>query len=167
MAWSLYWKEFQNEEQMSIPYERISPPNSSVSETWKNVGITHYDAQIMFHEYSFYDNDPDGVREAYGQMYDSEYTFTVDTSQAKEDLLFAYTLYTDGRVIQGFDIDMDTARAVYVFTKPQNITDEMLQTATEHIEQAPRYAGAVEEIIGKELIEGREDVMYLATFKNR
>jgi len=167
MAWSLYWNEPQNAEQMCILYESICPPNNSVSETWKNVGITHHDANIMFHEYSFCDKDPDGVREAYGQMYDSKYTFTVDTSQAHPEKLFVYTLYMDGGVLQGFDVDIDTARAVYIFTTPQNITGEMLQSATEHAENAPHFLGEVENVIAEELLDGREDVVYLVAFRNR
>lgn len=150
-----------------IIYDRRQPPNSSVTESWLTVGLENEGARLTFLEYIFEDDDPDGVREAYGCKYKSIYRLTADTSEADAEKIFAYTLNEDGSVVRGLGFDLERARAVYLFIKPESLDDEMLVAATEKIESAPRYLGEVESIIKRDLVGGRDDVVCFALIKNR
>ncbi|MBO5701061.1 MAG: hypothetical protein J6S71_01355 [Clostridia bacterium] len=174
MAWNWYYVNISRlnrgpesgEDQSSgkpcIFYNNYIQPNNSVHREWITVGVEHDGAKISFVEYHSYDKDPDGVREDFGCMYDFEYSFTVDVLEADPEKLFVYTLYKDGRVSRGFDIDTDNARSVMVFVEPQNFSDAELAQVIEEAENAPRYAGAVEEIIKEKLLGGRKDTICLA-----
>ena len=84
--------------------------------------------------------------------------------KADPEKLFVYTLYQDGSLGSGFDIDTGKGRAILVFAKPQNITAEQLLTVAEKAENAPWVQGAVEKIVIDDLLNGVEDVMCLAFF---
>ena len=165
MAWSWYYYEPTETKNKHVTYERKCPPNNSVTETWTTVIIKNDGAEIKFSEYTFYDNDPDGVREAYGCTYDSEYSFTVDLSKNDVQKLFVYTLNNNGTITDS--IDIDSARAIYIFTSPQSISDELLLRVTEEVEKAEHYANAVENIINEKILCGNRAVSYLSVFKNR
>ena len=154
----------------SFIYESICPPNNSVSETWTTHGIENDGAQITFLEYEFYDKDPDGVREAYGCMYDFEYKVTINTEKADENKLFAYTVTKDKTIVRGYDIDMKSVRMVYIFTKPQEIRNEEFVLVAEKIEalkRAPNEQESVKELINNHLIRGNEDVACLVAYNDR
>ncbi|MBO5416734.1 MAG: hypothetical protein J6A83_08915 [Clostridia bacterium] len=148
-------------------YDMRCPPNNSVSETWTTRGLEVDGAQITFLEYEFYDKDPDGVREAFDCMYDSEHTLTIDTSKADAEKLFMYTVNLDGSVLRGFDIDIDKARAVYIFVEPQDFDDERLLNVTEKAENAPASQDAVKNILRCELLGGKDNSVCFALLKCR
>lgn len=148
-------------------YNRKHPPNSSVSETWTTRGLAHDGAQILFVEYEFYDLDPDGVRAAFDCLYESVHSVSLEVHPGNSEKLFMYTIEPDGRVMRGFDVDVEKARAVLVFTQPQHFSDDVLLSVTDKIEQAPTYDGAVNQILLQDLLDGNEEVVCLAYFKNR
>ena len=121
-------------------------------------------SKILFVEYRKEDDDLDGVWEAYGMKAESVYTFTVNAKEADPEKLFVYTLYKDGKLGVGFDIDTDTARAILVFSTPQNITAEQLLAVAKKAEDAPRDLGAVKQFVVENLLCGAKDIMCLALF---
>lgn len=135
MRWYSYVPENCN-----IIYNRKCPPNNSVYEEWTTIGLENDGSQITFVEYEFYDKDPDGVREAFDCMYDSEYKITVDISRADSSKLFAYTITKDQKLKADLDIDISDSRAIYIFTKAQNFTKELLLSITEKIENNKQEA---------------------------
>lgn len=78
--------------------------------------------------------------------------------------LFVYTLGKNGDLTVGPDIKTGHARAVLAFPQPQNLTAEQLWDVTEQASAAPRAAEAVEQIVKKELLGGREEVLCLDCF---
>lgn len=130
------WYSFVPEDSKKCKYiyDRKCPPNNSVYEAWTTIGLENDGAQITFVEYDYYDKDPDGVREAYDCMYDSEYNITVDISKIDSNKLFAYTVTKDKDLIIGFDIDITKARVIYLFTEPQDLTKDLILKLTEQIE---------------------------------
>lgn len=154
----------ESEKDICILYELKIPPHGSIREEWTTLGMKHGPAKILFVEYRMEDDDIDGVWEAYGMKRDSEYSFTVNADKADPDKLFVYTLYKDGSMGTGFDVDTENARAILTFPQPQNITAEQLLAVTEKGEKVFRVQGAVEEIIVDELLGGSEDTMCLAYF---
>ena len=145
-------------------YDRKCPPNSSVSRTWTTWGLAHDEAQITFVEYVFYDKDPDGVREAYGCTYDSEYSLTVNAELADPEKLFVYALSLEGEGMQGVNIDPQKARAVYVFPSPMSLTAEALLRVTEQAERAREAKQDVEVALKYALFGNAADGVCLAIF---
>ena len=154
----------ENEKDICILYELKIPPHGSIREEWTTLGMKHGSSKILFVEYRMEDDDIDGVWEAYGQKRESIYRFTVNAEAADPEKLFVYTLYKDGSLGTGFDIDTENARAILTFPKAQNITAKQLLTVAEKGEKVFRDRGAVEEIVINELLGGKEDVMCLAYF---
>lgn len=171
MAWNRYYVNAENafgldenEKDVCIIYNLNIPPHGGIRREWTTWGMKHGTAKILFVEYRMEDDDPDGVWEAFGMKADSEYSFTVDAEKADPEKLFVYTLYKDGSLGVGFDIDTDTARAILVFPYPQNITAEQLSDVAKKAENAPRVPGAVEKIVIEDLLKGDADVTCLAFF---
>lgn len=172
MAWEHYYinceKIYDKEERRDEPfcfYKLDIPPHGGIRREWTTRGMKHGQASIFFVEFWLEDDDPDGVWEAYGQKRDSEYSYTVHAEEADPEKLFAYTLYQDGSLRAGFDIDTDAACAILVLPRAQAITAAQLRDAWEQVKAAPRVSGAAEEIIRKELLGGAEDVLCLAIFQ--
>ena len=140
------WYSFipENSDTCKMIYQRKCPPNNSVYECWTTVGVENDGAQITFVEYDYYDKDPDGVREAYDCMYDSEYNITVDITKSDNKKIFAYTVTKDEELILGYDIDITKTRAIYLFTEQLNLDDDLLINLTSQIEADKQNA---EEII--------------------
>ena len=132
-----YSIEPQAGENAQILYDRKSPPNNSVSKTWTTRGVATDGAEITFVEYEYYDKDPDGVREAYGCLYDSEHTLTANTDKADPEKLFVYTVQGDGEILYGMDFNIEDAQAIYVLTAPKGISDEALLRLTEELVAKP------------------------------
>lgn len=145
-------------------YERKCPPNNSVYECWTTVGIWHNGAEVTFIEYDYYDKDPDGVREAFGSTYDSEYSITANFSGADPEKLFIYTVTGDGNVTSAPTFDINTSRAVYIFIEPTNISKELLLSITEKAEDKSLTAREIEEMLRSQLLDDREDIACLALF---
>ncbi len=171
MAWNHYYvncdKRYdlnESEQDCCIVYELKIPPHGSIREEWTTVGMKHGTAKILFVEYQMEDDDIDGVWEAYGMKRESKYSFTVNAEEADPKKLFVYTLCKDGSLSTAFDVDTELARSILVFAQPQNITAEQLLAVTEKAENAPRFLGAVEEVVTEELLGGKTDVMCLAFF---
>ena len=171
MAWRSYYINCEklydideSEKELCVMYDSKVPPHGGIRREWTTVGMKHGTAKILFVEYRKEDDDPDGVWEAYGMKAESVYTFTVNAKEADPEKLFVYTLYKDGKLGVGFDIDTDTARAILVFPEPQNITAEQLLTVAKKTEDAPRVQGAVEQIVAEELLNGVDDMLCLAFF---
>ena len=171
MAWRHYYTNIEklcgldeSTKDICIMYDSNIPPHGGIRREWITMGMKHGTSKILFVEYWLEDDDPDGVWEAYGMKRESEYSFTVNAENADPEKLFAYTLYKDGSLGSGFDIETDKARAILVFAKPQNITAEQLLTVTEKAEKVPGYQGEVEGIIINDLLNGTKDVMCLAFF---
>ena len=116
-------------------------------------------------EYQLEDDDLDGVWEAYGQKRESEYSFTVNAEKADPEKLFVYTLYKDGTLRTGFDIDTEAACAILTFSQPWTMTAEQMIAVAQKVKDAPRYAGEVEKIVIEDLLGGRTDVPCLAIFQ--
>ena len=170
MAWRSYYINHEklcgvdeNEKDVCIMYNLNIPPHGGIREEWTTRGMKNGTSKILFVEYCKEDDDPDGVWEAYGMKAESVYTFTVDAKEADPEKLFVYTLYKDGKLGVGFDIDTDTARTILVFPTPQNITAEQLLGVSKKAEDAPRDLGAVEQIVIDDILKGA-DVMCLAFF---
>lgn len=167
MAWTWYWVESSDpQEPYGIYYDARSNPARSVKETWLDVGVTCGSYILYFSEYRYSDNDPDGVREAYGECYEDEYTFEVHTSRAKPEKFFVYTLMNDGRVHIGLDISLKEARACYVFTKPHDLTDDTIIAMTEGAEAAA-YNSDVKATIQQMALGGDTQEVFMAVLKNR
>ena len=171
MAWEHYYinceKTYgidEEEKDVCIMYDWNVPPHGGIRREWTTVGMKNGASKILFVEYSMEDDDPDGVWEAYGMKAESEYSFTVNGEKADPDKLFVYTLYKDGKLGVGFDIDTDTARAILVFSIPQNITAEQLLHVAKKAEDAPRDLEAVKQFIVENLLCGAKDIMCLALF---
>lgn len=171
MAWKHYYVNCdklydidEKEKDVCIMYDLNIPPHGGIREEWTTMGMKNGTSKILFVEYSKEDDDPDGVWEAFGMKAESVYTFTVNAKEADPEKLFVYTLYNDGKLGVGFDIDTNTARAILVFPIPQNITAEQLLAATKKAEDAPRDLGAVEQIVAEELLNGVDDMLCLAFF---
>ncbi|MBQ8907241.1 MAG: hypothetical protein IJY71_01470 [Clostridia bacterium] len=147
-------------------YARKHPPNSSVSETWTTYGFENGGAIIRFVQYDYYDLDPDGVREAYGCLYDDIHTVTPDTSEADPEKLFAYTVTMDGKVERGLSLDLDAAAMVLVLAEPHPLTDEALLSAYTAIQEAHTEKKLSltegEALLRRLLFDGREDVLGIA-----
>lgn len=154
----------ENEKDICILYELKIPPHGSIREEWTTLGMKHGSSKILFVEYRMEDDDIDGVWEAYGMKRESRYSFTVNAEAADPEKLFVYTLYKDGSLGTGFDIDTGNARAILVFPRPHTITAQQLLTVAEKAENAPRFLGEVEKIVIDELLQGAEDEMCLAFF---
>lgn len=172
MAWEHYYINMEHlyspgegKEDPYIFYELKIPPHGGIREEWTIIGMEHSTSKIFFVEYRKEDDDPDGVWEAYGMKAESVYTFTVNAEEADPDKLFVYALYKDGSLHTGFDIDAKNARAILVFSKPQCITAQQLLDAAQKAENAPRVAGAVEQIVLDDLLNGADDVLCLAYFQ--
>lgn len=171
MAWRHYYinseKPFglnESERDICIMYDSNIPPHGSVRREWTTFGMKHGASKILFVEYRLEDDDPDGVWEAYGMKRESEYSFTVNAENADPKELFVYTLYKNGGLSDGFDVDTDKARAILVFAEPKNITAKQLTAVAEKAETAPRVIDAVEEIIINDLLGGAKDIVCLAFF---
>ena len=171
MAWRSYYVNCEKiygideeEKDVCIMYDLNIPPHGGIRREWTTVGMKNGASKILFVEYCMEDDDPDGVWEAYGMKAESEYSFTVNGEKADPDKLFVYTLYNDGSLGVGFDIDTDTARAILVFPIPQNITAEQLLAVAKKAEDAPRDLGAVKQIVIDDLLRGAKDIMCLALF---
>ena len=154
----------ENEKNICILYELKIPPHGSIREEWTTLGMKHGSSKILFVEYRMEDDDIDGVWEAYGQKRESIYRFTVNAKEADPEKLFVYTLYKDGSLGTGFDIDTEQARAILTFPQPQNISAEQLLAVWEKAKDASYFQGGAEEVVVNELLGGREDVMCLAYF---
>ncbi len=172
MAWNHYYINVnrlydpgEGKEDPYVFYELKIPPHGGIREEWTTIGMEHGASKICFVEYRKEDDDPDGVREAYGMRAESVYTFTVHAEEADPEKLFVYALYKDGSLHTGFDIDTENARAILVFSKPQSITAQQMLDIAQQAENAPRVAGAVEQIVKKEVLSDREDVLGLAYFR--
>ena len=168
MAWQSYSVNYEKSKEagsdICFLYDSKIPPHGSIREEWTTHGLKHGPAKILFVEYRMEDDDIDGVWEAYGMKRESRYSFTVNAEAADPEKLFVYTLYKDGSLGTGFDIDTENTRVILVFPQPQEITAEALLCVAEKAETAPRVQGAVEEIIINALLGGKEDVMCLAYF---
>ena len=171
MAWRSYYVNCEKtygideeEKDVCIMYDLNIPPHGGIREEWTTMGMKNGTSKILFVEYSKEDDDPDGVWEAFGMKAESVYTFTVNAKEADPEKLFVYTLYKDGKLGVGFDIDTNTASAILVFPIPQNITAEQLLAATKKAEDAPRDLGAVEQIVTYDLLCGAKDTICLAFF---
>ncbi|MBQ3225297.1 MAG: hypothetical protein IJB42_06265 [Oscillospiraceae bacterium] len=171
MAWRSYYVNSEKiygldeeEKDVCLMYDSKVPPHGGIREEWTTRGMKNGTSKILFVEYCKEDDDPDGVWEAYGMKAESVYTFTVNAKEADPEKLFVYTLYKDGKLGVGFDIDTDTARAILVFPEPQNITAEQLLDVAKKTEDAPRVQGAVEQIVAEELLNGVDDMLCLAFF---
>lgn len=167
MAWSFYYHYPKANGEAYVRYDCKHPPNSSVSETFTTYEIVNGKAKLSFLEYDFYDLDPDGVREAYGCLYESRYTLTVDDTAYDPETLFVYTVLRDGGVQRGGKPDPDAARAIFVFSCPIESSDEALLSLTREAENLPKTAGEVETLILCTLLDGRDDGAFLAAFYYR
>lgn len=170
MAWQHYYvcdsMPFNSsDEDPSYIYESKIPPHGSIRREWTTQGMKHGDAEIRFVEYRLEDDDPDGVWEAYGQKRESEYSFTVNAEQADPEKLFVYTLYKDGTLRTGFDIDTEAACAILTFSQPWELSAQQVAAVAEKVKVAPGYAGVVEKIVVDDLLDGRTDVPCLAIFQ--
>lgn len=151
-------------------YETKCPPNSSVSETWRTVGLENDGAQLTFVEYDFYDKDPDGVREAYDCMYESEYEITVNSEMADSEKLFAYTVTNDNTVSYGFNIDMKNARTIFVVTEPLSVDDNTILSVTEKINVLMKTEASqepVNDIVTRELLCQRDGTSCFILYNSR
>ena len=168
MAWQSYCVNYEKSKEagsdICFLYDLKIPPHGSIRQEWTTHGLKHGSAQILFVEYRMEDDDIDGVWEAYGQKRESIYRFTVNAEAADPEKLFVYTLYKDGSLGTGFDIDTGNARAILVFPRPHTITAQQLLTVAEKAENAPRFLGEVEKIVIDELLQGAEDEICLAYF---
>lgn len=172
MAWEHYYTNCdklcnlnESEKDICILYELNIPPHGSIREEWTTLGVKHGQSKILFVEYRMEDDDIDGVWEAFGMKRESRYSFTVNAEEADPEKLFVYTLYQDGSLYTGFDIDTKQACAILAFAQPQEITAEQLAAVARKVKDAPWVSGAVEKIIVDELLGGREDVLSLSYFQ--
>ena len=171
MAWRSYYINCEkiydvdeNEKDICIMYNLNIPPHGGIREEWTTRGMKNGKSKILFVDYCKEDDDPDGVWEAFGMKAESVYTFTVNAKEADPEKLFVYTLYKDGKLGVGFDVDTNTARAILVFPVSQNISAEQLLDVAKKAEDAPRVLGAVEQIVVEELLNGADDMLCLAFF---
>ena len=171
MAWRSYYINIDKlvglneiEEDICIMYNSNVPPHGGIRREWTTRGMKHGSSKILFVEYRLEDDDPDGVWEAYGQKRASEYSFTVNAEDADPEKLFVYTLYKDGSIGIGFDIDTIESRAIFVFANAQSFTAEQLSTVAKKAETAPRVTDAVEEIVINDLLCGSKNTICLAFF---
>ena len=94
----------------------------------------------------------------------------LEWAKGYENKLFAYTVNKDKTVVRGYDIDMKSARMIYIFTKPQEIRNEKFVLVAEKIEalkRAPNEQESVKELINNHLIRGNEDVACLVAYNDR
>ena len=168
MAWQSYSVNYEKSKEagsdICFLYDSKIPPHGSIREEWTTLGMKHGSSKILFVEYRMEDDDIDGVWEAYGMKRESRYSFTVNAEAADPEKLFVYTLYKDGSLGTGFDIDTGNARVILVFPRPHTITAQQLLSVAEKAENAPRFLGEVEKIVSDELLQGAEDEMCLAFF---
>lgn len=162
--WTWRDVEPENPEKGEIYYSSKYPPNSSVDESFITIGVVKGEAKILFEKYDMVDKDPDGVREAYGCLYDPIHTFTVDESAADPAVIFAYTLTKAGDVKQGLPLDLDAARSIFLFTEPHEVTAETLLFVTEKAESFSLDVHAMEELIKKDVLDGK-DALCLMLFQ--
>lgn len=172
MAWKHYYincdklyDPAENTVETCVFYEHRIPPHGSIREEWVTIGMKNGSARISFVEYTKEDDDIDGVRAAYGILADSVYTFTAHADKADPEKLFVYTLYQDGQLSTDFNMDTNKAVAILVFPTRQNITAQGLLSVREKVKEAPGYQGVKEEIVIRDLLDGKNDVMGLAFFK--
>lgn len=172
MAWQHYYvsdnlsfNSGEDQEGPSYIYESKIPPHGSIRQEWTTRGMKHGDAEIRFVEYQLEDDDLDGVWEAYGQKRESEYSFTVNAEKADPEKLFVYTLYKDGTLRTGFDIDTEAACAILTFSQPWKMSAQQVAAVAEKVKVAPGYDGVVEKIVVDDLLGGRTDVPCLAIFQ--
>ena len=170
MAWSCYYVNYEKiygideeEKDVCIMYDLNIPPHGGIRREWTTVGMKNGASKILFVEYSMEDDDPDGVWEAYGMKAESEYSFTVNGEKADPDKLFVYTLYNDGSLGVGFDIDTQKAEAIFVFAEPQVLKAEDLMPVAKLPKSAFRI-GDEENVIKNDILKGA-DVLCLALFK--
>ena len=169
MAWQSYSVNYEKSKEagsdICFLYDSKIPPHGSIREEWITHGLQHGTSKILFVEYRMEDDDIDGVWEAYGMKRESRYSFTVNAEEADSEKLFVYTLYKDGSLGVGFDIDTQKARAILTFTRPHTITVQQMLTVAEKAENAPRFLGEVEKVVMDELLQGAEEEMCLAFFQ--
>jgi len=169
MAWEHYYINCEKiygieetEQDVCIMYDLKIPPHGGIREEWTTVGMKNGEAKILFVEYRKEDDDPDGVWEAYGMKAESVYTFTVKTEKADPGKLFVYTLYKNGSLGLGSDIDLGNAEAVLVFAEPQEIEAADLMRVAETAKRSFRDSAAVVESVNG-ILKGA-DVLCLALF---
>ena len=144
-------------------YDLNIPPHGGIREEWTTRGMKNGTSKVLFVEYRKEDDDPDGVWEAFGMKAESVYTFTVNAKEADPDKLFVYTLYNDGSLGVGFDIDTQKAEAIFVFAEPQVLKAEDLMGVAKLPKSAFRI-GDEENVIKNDILKGA-DVLCLALFK--
>ena len=76
-----------------------------------------------------------------------------------------FTLYKDGTLRTGFDIDTEAACAILTFSQPWELSAQQVAAVAEKVKVAPGYAGVVEKIVVDDLLDGRTDVPCLAIFQ--
>lgn len=172
MGWYHYYvncdhiyRSGQTQEVPFVFYNSRIPPHGSIRREWITRGMAHGAARISFVEYFLEDDDPDGVWEAYGMKRESEYSFTVDAQAADPEKLFVYTLYQDGSLRTGFDVDTEAACAILTFPQPQSFTAAQLRATLEKIRQAPSADRVVEQLVIDDLLGGKTDVPWMASFQ--
>jgi len=170
MAWEHYYINCEkiygideNENDVCIMYDLNIPPHGGIRKEWTTVGMKNGTSKILFVEYRMEDDDPDGVWEAFGMKAESVYTFTVNAEKAGPEKLFVYTLYKDGSLGVGFDIDTEKAKAILVFPEPQELEAVELMRAAQTSKEVFRDTGAVDNMLKNDILNGT-DVMCLAFF---
>lgn len=172
MAWISYYVNCEklcgveeNEKDVCIVYDLNIPPHGGIREEWTTRGMKNGTSKILFVEYTKEDDDPDGVWEAYGMKAESVYTFTVNAEEADPEKLFVYTLYKDGSLGVGFDVDIESAEAILVFIEPQEFDAEKLMKVTQKAKKEFRNSDTVVKLVKDALLNGADDVLCLAFFK--
>ena len=166
MAWEHYYinGNFNENKDRCFLYDSKIPPHGGIREEWTTVGLKHGTSKILFEEYLKVDDDPDGVWEAFGMKAETVYTFTINAKEAIPENLFVYTLYKDGSLCVGFDIDTKKAVAILAFAEPYEIDSYKFASVAENAKKVFRISGAVEQLIKDELLGGSDDVICLAYF---
>ena len=148
-----------------LHYERKQYPAESVTEVWITQKVENGGTAVTFSEYSFEDNDPDGVRAAYGCLYPSKYSLTLAVTGEEAGGLVLYAL-DGGKITRGFAIDPQKAKAIFLLDKPLSVSEDALTSLTEALIGVPKGAYAYRMSIAHKLITdtlfgGRPDFYYI------